>query len=329
MSGTASVRRFVCGACGHAHAAWAARCSSCFAHGLALVSEAPEPKPVQARQAAQNVPQQREEEDLPLPSESRLRLVRAPLPEPELSDPVDELADFDSDEYSAVPISEIVETSYVRDSTGLTPLDYVLGGGLVVNSVVLLTALPGAGKSTLTLQMLHGLGHRTLYVTGEETKEQVAVTAHRIGAVSSQLYVLPERRLSKIFATAKKLRVRTIAIDSIQKMICDDVSGRAGTPTQVKASMELLTHFAKTMGTALWVVGHVTSDGDAAGPKTLEHDCDAVLELAHGTKFDGNERILRCPGGKNRFGAANLVGYFELTAKGLKSIDADGWDEPL
>jgi len=183
-------------------------------------------------------------------------------------------------------------------------------------------------NSSLTLQMLFGLGHRCLYVTGEETREQIAGTARRIGALTSRLFVLCERDLSKILSHARSMRAQTIAIDSIQKMICHDVNGRAGSPGQLKECTERLVTYAKANDTALWLIGHVTGDGDIAGPKTIEHDVDVVLEMSQGPKFDGNERVLRCSG-KNRFGATNVVGRFELTAKGLVSVDADGWDEEL
>ena len=329
MSGTAPVRRFVCSACGYAHAAWAARCASCFSHGLALASEAPAPARVQAISvAAQSAPQQ---EELPLlPEVSRLRLVRAPSPE--LSP--EELVDFIDDDVvthsspAPVPITEIADTSFVRDSTGLPPLDHVLGGGLVAASVVLLASPPGIGKSSLTLQMLFGLGHRCLYVTGEETREQIAGTARRIGALTPRLFVLCERDLATIFAHARSMRAQTIAIDSIQKMICEDVNGRAGSPGQLKECTARLVTYAKKNDTALWLIGHVTGDGDLAGPKTIEHDVDVVLELSQGQKFDGNERVLRCPS-KNRFGPTNATGHFELTAEGFVPVDADGWNEEL
>jgi DNA repair protein RadA/Sms len=175
--------------------------------------------------------------------------------------------------------------------------------------------------------MLVGLRHRCLYVSGEETKEQVAGTARRIGAVSNRVYVLAEQNLTRIFAQAKKMRAQTIVIDSIQKMRCEDVNGRAGSPAQLKECTARLVDYAKTTDTALWLIGHVTSDGDIQGPKTIEHDVDVVLELTQGAKLEGSERILRSS--KNRFGATNVVGRFELTAKGFVSIDADGWDEPL
>jgi len=248
-------------------------------------------------------------------------------PEPELTDPDQELRDFELSDPVPVPISEIGEETHVRDSTGLAPLDQVLGGGLVVASVVLLASPPGAGKTSLTLQMLDGLRQRCLYVSGEETPKQVAATARRVGVVSKRISVLSEWRLEKIFAHARALRAQSIAIDSIQKMLCDDVSGRAGSPNQLKECTARLVRYAKTTDTSLWLIGHVTSDGDIAGPKTIEHDVDVVLELERGAKFEGNERILRSS--KNRFGATSVVGRFELTAEGLRPVDPDGWDEKL
>ena len=332
MSAPAAARRFVCLACGWIHLTWAARCSSCLSlKGLTLHTGTDGALTVPA--PAQVSPGLVEEEEPPPlePAETirpRLMIARPPSPEPELSDPVEELVDLGPASSGPVPISDIAEASFVRDSTGLPPLDHVLGGGLVVASVVLLASPPGIGKSSLTLQMLVGLRHRCLYVTGEETREQVAATARRIGAVSNRLYVLAERNLAQIFAHARTLRAQTIAIDSIQKMRCDDVKGRPGSPAQVKECTAQLVHFAKTTDTALWLIGHVTGDGDIAGPTTIEHDVDVVLELEKGAGMEGRERILKCFN-KNRFGSTDVAGHFELTAKGLVAVDADGWDEEL
>jgi len=213
----------------------------------------------------------------------------------------------------------------VRKTTGLPPLDHVLGGGLVAASVVLIASRPGVGKSSFTLQALAGLKHRCLYVTGEETVEQVAATARRIDAMSNRIFVLAERNLAKIFAHAKSMRAQTIAIDSIQTMICDDVRGKAGAPRQIKACTARLIDYAKKNTVSLWLIGHTTLNGDIAGPKTIQHDVDVVLELDQGAKFKGQERILRCTG-KNRFGPADVVGHFELTTKGFVPVDADEWN---
>lgn len=308
-------RRFVCRGCGHSHTAWTPRCSSCLSlEGLTIVTDASLPS------APRSEPRALEVEG------ARPRLMVARAPEPDLEDPVEELADMAA--AVPIPLSDVPEATFVRDSTGLPPLDHVLGGGLVVASVVLLAAPPGCGKSSLSLQMLNGLGHRCLYVTGEETQEQVAATARRIGAASSKIYVIVERNLSKIFAHARAIRAQTIAIDSIQKMLCEDLDSRPGTPAQLKECTARLVQYAKTTGTALWLIGHVTSDGAIAGPRTIEHDVDVVLELEQGAAMEGNERILRASG-KNRFGPTNVVGRFELTAKGLACVDGDGWNEEL
>jgi DNA repair protein RadA/Sms len=127
---------------------------------------------------------------------------------------------------------------------------------------------------------------------------------------------------------AREIRAQTIAIDPIQKLICDDVSGSAGSPGQLKECTSRLVEFAKKNDTSIWLVGHVTDAGDIAGPQALQHSVDVVLKLERGKKFDGNERILR-PFGKNRFGAVNAAGYFELTSKGFVPVSFDGWNDKL
>lgn len=321
MSDLAVARRFACRSCKRVHRAWAPRCSGCLSlEGLTPVTDEIATSPVKdAEQRALSIAAE-------LETRPRLVVARAPSPEPELEDPVEELTDSGEDGLMApIPLDEVPESSFVRYETGLAPLDAVLGGGLVVASVVLLAALPGTGKSSLTLQMLDGLGHRCLYVTGEETREQVAATARRIGAASSKIFVVAERNLDKIFAHARAVRAQTIAIDSIQKMYCEDLDSRPGTPGQLKECTSRLVQYAKETGTALWLIGHVTGDGAVAGPKTIEHDVDVVLELEQG---NGRQRILRCIG-KNRFGDTSVVGHFEITAAGFVCVDGDGWDEEL
>lgn len=306
---SAAGARLVCRACGFAHDSWAPRCTECLSlEGLKVEEPSQETPEVRAR--------------------PHLAIVPDLMPDPELEDPAYELDDDVIIDDEAIPLSNVPDTMFVRYSTGLPPLDHVLGGGLVAASAVLLASPRGIGKSSFTLQMLNGLDHRCLYVTGEETREQLAGTARRIGAASNKIYVLVERHIEKIFDKARTVRAKTIAIDSIQKMMCVDVNGRAGSPGQVKECTARLVQYAKDTGTALWIIGHVTSDGDVAGPSTIEHDVDVVLELELGADFDGNERILRCTG-KNRFGPANLVGSFELTGKGFVSVDGDGWNEKL
>ena len=316
------------------HLKWSARCPACLETvGLVLETSAPPvpvpaPVPAPAPEVPTNV----------VPIESarpRLVIARAPSPEPDLEDPAEELIDLDPDDDVAnqdddgpVPITDVAETLIERLSTGLPPVDYVLGGGLVPASVLLLAALRGIGKSSLALQVLKGLNLRCLYVTGEETKVQLAGTARRINALTPRLHVLAEHDLPTILAGARKVRAEAVVIDSINKMHLPTIGGRPGSPGQLKECTAELIRFAKTepIQPAILLIGHVTSDGDIAGPQTIEHDVDVVLELTAGMRFEGNERILRCLG-KNRFGPSTLIGHFELTATGLVPLDGDDWNE--
>ena len=308
---------FSCRACKQGFSIWSARCSSCLSLKGLEPLRAPVENPI-AKDHSEHFGHSRSTSE----DTKRDSWLTAVPDEPE------EANDLASPPIGPIPISEISETSFTRYSTGMAPIDQVLGGGLVAASVVLLAAFPGTGKSTITLQMLVGLKQRCLYVTGEETIEQLAATGRRVGAVSDYLYVLAERNLSVIFDHARGMKAQIIAIDSIQKMLCEDLPGRAGSVTQLRECTARLVSYAKTTGTILWLIGHVTSDGDIAGPKTIEHDVDVVLELDRGPGFNGNERILKS-GGKNRFGATNVEGRFELTANGLVPVDGDGWPKEL
>lgn len=202
--------------------------------------------------------------------------------------------------------------SFNRVSTRLPALDRVLGDGLVEGFTTLLAGRPGAGKTTLTLQMLDGLGQRCLYATGEETLKKVKATARRINAASDQVCMLSERRLGVILEHAHSMRAQAVAIDTIQTLTCEHVRGRHGNPAQLRACMKCLINYRSATRTSLWLVGHLTSRGDIAGPTTIEHDVDVVLRLDQ----EGDERILRSPS-KNRFGPTNVVGRLTLTAGGL------------
>lgn len=212
------------------------------------------------------------------------------------------------------------EPALSRVATRLPPLDLVLGGGLVTASVVLLAGSPGTGKTVLTLQMLKGCEHPCLYVTTEETREQVAATAKRIGAVADWIYVSAERSLAKILEQAREVGAQTIAIDTIQKIACED--NATGALLQVRTCVDRLVTYAKTTGTTLWLVGHVTSDGAVAYPKTTEHSVDVVLKLNRGERFGGAERYLRSD--KNRFGRSEVTAHFEFTVEGFIPVDNDG-----
>lgn len=259
-------------------------------------------------------------------SPPRLSIVRALPPDPDLEKPAEELRDVLSS--VPIPISDVPEEDLPRDLTGLAPLDAVLGGGLVVGSAVVLSSEPGAGKSTLTMQVLFGLGLRALYASGEESVPQCAARARRLGAASKKTLIVAETDVDVIIEHARRARAQIVVVDSIQTVVCAKHNGDPGSPSQVKGATSRLVQFAKSTGTTMWIIGHVTNDGALAGPKTLKHLVDVVLELEGGARFNGNERILRC-GSKNRFGAANVVGHFEIGPGGLVAADGDGWDEQL
>ncbi|MBC8070611.1 MAG: DNA repair protein RadA, partial [Deltaproteobacteria bacterium] len=202
-------------------------------------------------------------------------------------------------------------------------VDRVLGGGLVTGSVVLVGGPPGIGKSTLLLQVGAGIaaGHGTvLYASGEESIAQIGARAQRLGAAHKRLLLLAETRVEAILAAARELSLEgvlsAIVIDSIQTVYSDAADGLPGNVTQIRASAAQLVSFAKLHGTPVVLVGHVTKDGQLAGPRVLEHLVDAVLS------FDGDDeralRLLRAS--KNRFGNTAELGVFEMTGTGLREI---------
>jgi DNA repair protein RadA/Sms len=210
------------------------------------------------------------------------------------------------------------EDSTQRLSSGLTELDRVLGGGLVPGSVVLLGGDPGIGKSTLLLQAQAHLGaHQTsLYVTGEESAAQVAMRARRLGLEPSHLDCLTETSLEIVLATAAERKPAFMVVDSIQTLWTEALQSAPGAVAQVRECAARLVQFAKQTGCAVVLVGHVTKEGALAGPRVLEHMVDAVLyfESDSGSRF----RLVRAV--KNRFGAANELGVFAMTDKGLKAV---------
>jgi len=206
------------------------------------------------------------------------------------------------------------EDSGRRLTTGLSELDRVLGGGLVPGSVVLLGGDPGIGKSTLLLQAQSGLGG--LYVTGEESAGQVAMRARRLDLDPSGLDCLTETSLEVILATAAERRPGFMVVDSIQTLWTESLQSAPGAVAQVRECAARLVQYAKQTGCAVVLVGHVTKEGALAGPRVLEHMVDAVLyfESDSGSRF----RLVRAV--KNRFGAANELGVFAMTDKGLKAV---------
>lgn len=215
-------------------------------------------------------------------------------------------------------LSEVNLTSESRIKTGMAELDRVLGGGLVQGSVVLIGGDPGVGKSTALLQVSGTLSSTipVLYVTGEESPQQIAMRAKRLGIPDSHLRILAETRIEHICAVASSEKPHILIIDSIQTMQAAEVSSAPGSVSQVRESAARLTRFAKESGTAIFLVGHVTKTGDIAGPRVLEHIIDVVCYI-EGEK-ESLFRIIRAV--KNRYGAVNELGVFAMTGNGLQEI---------
>ncbi len=219
---------------------------------------------------------------------------------------------------AVVDLAEVADEAQRRTQTGIGELDRVLGGGLVAGSVVLIGGDPGIGKSTLLLQMLAGIGTRLkgLYVTGEESLAQVAARGRRLELKLDGLRSLAETGIETIAAQIARERPEVVVIDSIQTMYTETVASAPGSVSQVRESAAQLVRLAKTTGTSVFLVGHVTKEGGIAGPRVLEHMVDAVLyfEGEAGSRY----RVLRAF--KNRFGAVNELGVFAMTDKGLREV---------
>ncbi len=215
-------------------------------------------------------------------------------------------------------LADVALTEIPRFSSGFRELDRVLGGGIVPGSAILIGGHPGAGKSTLLLQTMCQLAARmpTLYVTGEESLQQVAMRAGRLNLPTDKLRIVSETSVEQICNLAQQEKPAIMVIDSIQVMHVADVSSSPGSVSQVRECAAQLTRFAKQHQVAIFMVGHVTKDGTLAGPKVLEHcvDCSVLLE----GDGDSRYRTLRCQ--KNRFGAVNELGVFAMTAKGMKEV---------
>ena len=205
-----------------------------------------------------------------------------------------------------------------RIASGLEEFDRVLGGGLVAGGVVLLGGDPGIGKSTLLLQAGAALGasHKTLYVTGEESVDQVALRAQRLGLVNAPIELLAEVQLEGIVAAVGATRPEIVVVDSIQTIYTEALASAPGSVAQVRECAAQLTRLAKQRGIVVVFVGHVTKEGAIAGPRVLEHIVDTVLYFEGDTH--SSFRLIRAM--KNRFGAANELGVFAMTERGLKGV---------
>lgn len=222
-------------------------------------------------------------------------------------------------EAAIVSLPQISTTQESRISTGLEELDRVLGGGLVMGSVILIGGDPGIGKSTLLLQALAHLPDpsKALYVTGEESLQQVSMRAKRLGVGDMPLNLLTETQVETIIALATAQKPKVMVIDSIQTIFTQIIQSAPGSVSQVRESAALLVRFAKQSGISLYLVGHVNKDGAIAGPRVLEHMVDTVLYF-EGEK-ESRFRIVRAI--KNRFGAVNELGIFAMTDKGLREVN--------
>ena len=216
------------------------------------------------------------------------------------------------------PLSAVQADTQSRQSVGMQELDRVLGGGLVAGSVVLIGGDPGIGKSTLLLQVLATLSGNmaSLYVTGEESLEQISLRAGRVDIDGSHIRMLSETSVERIIATAAKEQPQVMVIDSIQTLFTESSQSAPGSVAQVRESAAQLVRFAKQTGIAMFLVGHVTKEGTLAGPRVLEHMVDTVLYFEGDP--GGRYRILRAV--KNRFGAVNELGVFVMTGGGLKEV---------
>ena len=274
---------YVCSQCGETSPRWMGRCPSCGSWNTMsedVIAEAPKP----GTAAAKAAPRQ----------EGVTTLTARRLSE----------------------ISTTEEKS--RIVTGITELDRVLGGGIVLGGVVLLSGEPGVGKSTMLLQLCGAISDRytVLYITGEESVRQVKLRAARLNIAQDNIFLAAENDVDEICGLIEKERPDLVVIDSIQTMRCTDISSSSGTVSQVKESTARLLAVAKKQEIPMFLVGHVNKDGAIAGPKVMEHIVDTVLY------FEGDKmlpyRILRAA--KNRYGSTNELGMFDMTGKGLTEI---------
>ena len=277
---------YVCSNCGETSPRWMGRCPSCGSWNTMnedVVAEAPKAGTAAAKQAAAARP------------EGVTTLTAKRLSE----------------------ISMTEEKS--RILTGISELDRVLGGGIVLGGVVLLSGEPGVGKSTMLLQLCGAISnqHSVLYITGEESVRQVKLRAARLKVPQDNIFLAAENDVDEICGLIESMKPDLVVIDSIQTMRCTDVASSSGTVSQVKESSARFLNVAKTNEIPTFIVGHVNKDGAIAGPKVMEHIVDTVLY------FEGDKtlpyRVLRAV--KNRYGSTNEIGMFDMTGKGLEQIE--------
>ncbi len=215
-------------------------------------------------------------------------------------------------------LDEILSTApNNRISSGTLEIDRVLGGGLLSGSLILLSGNPGVGKSTLVLHICSGVGKKGLYISAEESEEQIAMRARRLSIKSDQLYVSSENDLDGILTHVERNQPELVIIDSIQTIFNSELDSLPGSPNQIRDCGQKLLELSKSKNITILIVGHVTKDGTIAGPKMLEHMVDTVLYMEGDDRHD--HRILRSV--KNRFGATHEIGIFQMHQNGLKEVD--------
>ncbi len=233
---------------------------------------------------------------------------------------IEQLAKIDSytSANKAIPITQISDEQVERFSSGESEFDLVLGGGIVDGSLTLIGGSPGVGKSTLLLKIAGNLAKadkKVLYVSGEESANQIKMRANRLDALNDNLYLLPEIRLENIIGEALEHNFSIIVIDSIQTSYTEKVSSAPGSVSQVREVTFELMRLAKEHKIAIFIIGHITKEGSIAGPRVLEHMVDTVLSF----EGDGSREIRMLRGFKNRFGTTSEIGIFEMTEGGLVS----------
>ena len=270
---------YMCSDCGNEYPSWQGQCSYCGAWNTIIeqkILDAPDPK-----------------------VDSRRRTSTGGTP---------------------VKLGEIGTANYARIDTGIGELNRVLGGGMVLGSLTLISGEPGIGKSTIIVESANKIAEKygpVLYVSGEESEEQVKLRADRVcGKISDKLFIFPETNMENIIASCENVKPCFLIIDSIQTMYSSEVDSVAGSVTQIRACSNLLMKFAKTNNVPVFIVAHVTKSGDLAGPKTIEHMVDCVLNFTG--ERDRDLRILRSF--KNRFGTTDEIGAFRMGSDGMTEV---------